>query len=126
MKKTLSMIVILSITLFAETKLDNQEVKIVQENKKEMEKMDEVDKEIRVIDASIEKHKESLFKKFKEMEKIFDNYECEKQKEAINIMKVDIAELKFNSKKSLTEHLEESKTILQRLESKSIQKCGEN
>jgi len=119
MKKTLSMIVILSITLFAETKLDNQEIKIVQENKKEMGKMDEVDKEIRVIDASIEKHKESIYKTFKEMEKILSNPKCAELKNAVNEMEsiVDFSE------NMSTEELEESKTILQRLKDKSNQKC---
>lgn len=119
MKKTLSMIVILSITLFAENKLDNQEIKIIQENKKEMKVMDKRHEEIKVIDASIKKKKVSIFNKFKEMEKIFDNYKCEQQKNAIAQMKADI-DFPGNMTK---EEIKEVKIIYSRLKSKLTSKC---
>ena len=125
MKKILSMIAILTVAVFAETNstertFNQKEIHIIHQNKTNMGYMDKVDKEIRVINVSIEKHKQSIYSKFKEMEKVFDNYECEQQKTALKLLKFDIK----SSENISTEELEESKVILQRLETKLAQKCG--
>lgn len=120
MKKTLSMIVVLSITLFAEENLTIQEQNILQENSRDMKKMDKVDTEIRVIDVSIEKHKISILKTFREMANIFDNYKCEELKGAVGKL-----ELYYRTDKIPLEEREEGKEILARLTTKSNQKCKE-
>jgi hypothetical protein len=120
MKKTLCIVALLSVAVFA-NEPNSTETKIIQENVQEMKKMDKVDKEIRVINASIEKKKISIYEKFKEMDKIFDNYQCETAKVAITTMKVDIA----NPENMSTEELTEAKEILKRLKSKLNKKCGD-
>lgn len=119
MKKTLCIVALLSVAAFA-NEPNSSEIKVIQNNVQEMKKMDKVDKEIRVIDASIEKKKISIYKKFKEMDKIFDNYECEQQKVAISTMKTDID---FPENMS-AEELIGAKEILKRLKSKLNKKCG--
>ena len=114
MRKILS-IAILSLVIFA-NESNNIEDKIIQGNIQKMNKMDKVDKEIRVLNSSIEKTKLSINKKFKEMEKIFDSYECEKQKVAIAILKAEIhLPEKILNKKDLIE----LKEILKRLKMKA-------
>ena len=91
----------------------------VQENMTEMKVMDKRHKEIKVINASIEKKKVSIFNKFKEMEKVFDNYKCEQQKMAIALMKTDIG-----LPENMTENeIKEAKIIYSRLKSKLTSKC---
>ena len=129
MKKTLSMIAILTVAVFAETDFTEINFEEIKPTKQETDKIqgnvDDMhirDKEIRVINLSIDKHKESIYTKLKEMEKIFDNYECERQKSAISLMKLKL----HKSNDIPNDELEESKIILQRLQSKLTQKCEGN
>ena len=119
MKKIVCIFTLLSISVLANEVSNTEETKVIKNNIQKMKKMDKVDKEIRIIDASIEKKKISIYQKFKEMDKIFDNYECEMQKTAISKMKLDIKYPEDMSKEELTE----AKEILKRLKSKLNKKC---
>lgn len=117
-KTILPVMTLLSVMSFATNELNSTELSLVKENVLNMKKMDKVDEEIRILDVSIEKHRVSIYKKFEEIEMIFDNYECEKQKVAINQMN-----LLYKRKTSPEESLQ-VETILNRLKNKLNDKCG--
>jgi len=120
MKKVLCVVTLLSIGLVAQgvesTSLSSSEKVIVKKSVKEMKKMDKIDKEIRILDASIEKKKLSIYKTFKEIEEIVNGYECAKFKDAVNVYKLDLLDAN-------KEELTEKKVILKKLKSKLKSKC---
>ena len=123
MKKILCTVTLLSMSLFAQevesTNLSNSEKEIVKQSVTEMKKMDKVDKKIRILDASIEKKKLSIYKTFKEIAEIVNGYECKTFKVAVSEFKLDLDFPENLSK----EELIEKRIILKKLKTKLKSKC---
>jgi len=122
MKKKLSLILLLSIVLFAQKEdtntLSSSEKIMVKKSNNTMKNMDKTHEEIIRISKVIDKTKLSIDKTFEEIEKIVNGYECEKFKVALDMFAGDIYMLGKEDK-----DVEAKKVILKKLESKRNSKC---